>query len=170
MQSNACMEAMQCVNMQDMKRSGPTNVKISMEGKTIEVSGLSLSEIKELIGMNGHAPVSTRAPRVSTNKNAAPRVINGEPDYVNFRNALSEKGKQFLDILKQHPHGLDADDMAEKLGFKTSNQIGGTAGGGMSRIAPRFNVEMDNLYTRETTFKNGDRHTLYKPGKDINQV
>jgi hypothetical protein len=165
----ACEESMP-YNAEYMKKAAPTKVTIAMEGKTIEVSGLSVQEIKELIGMNGHANIGGRATRVSSAKSALPRTSNGEPDYIGFRKALTEKGKKFIDVLKQHPNGMQADELVEKMGYESPTQIGGTAGGGMSRIARNFNVDLDNVYTRETTFKNGIRQTVYKPGKHISNL
>jgi hypothetical protein len=155
-------------NAEYMKRVSPTKVTITPEGTVIE--GLTLQEIKDLVGLNGHTNIGVRAPRASSVKSSTSRISNGEPDYVGFRKALTDKGKKFIDALKLNPNGILADDLAAKMGYQNATQIAGTAGGGMSRTAPRFGVDLDNVYTRDTTFKNGVRQTLYKPGKDITRI
>lgn len=135
-------------------------------GDRIEISDhtdFAFDELKELLGMNGHAAVQSSLPRSAQR----PVLPGGEPDYEQLKLNLTEKAIHFLSILRQHPNGIQADELAEKLHFKTSNQIGGMTGGGMGKLAARYGVKLENVYARETTFENGMRRTIYKPGKDI---
>lgn len=150
-----------------MPKANTTRVTITTEaGTTLEISGLSLKEIKDLAGLNGHTNPATRTTRV-TRKGVSLRPSDSIPDYLGFKLKLSDRGKKFVDVLRHHPEGLQADILAAKMGLQTPTQIGGVTGGGMSRLAPRFGVDLENVYISETTFENGVRRTTYKPGKDI---
>jgi hypothetical protein len=153
-----------------MKKVSPTKVTIiTKTGYTLEISGLSLHEIKDLAGLNGHASANVRAPRTTSNGKPTPARPT-EPDYHGFFLALSEKGKKFVQVLQHHPSGLKADDMAQLMGFQSATQIGGTTGGGMSRLAPTYGVNLDNVYIADVSFAGGSRNTVYKPGRDIAKV
>ncbi len=98
------------------------------------------------------------------------RINDATPDYSGFKKALSDSGKRFIEVLRQHPNGILADNFAEKLGLRGAVQIGGITGGGLAKVAPRFHVDVINVYTVEKKFENGTRSTTYKPGRDISQV
>lgn len=156
-----------------MKKVSPTKVTITTEtGKNIEISGLSLQEIKDLVGLNGHASPNVRTvSRTSSSPSSKPTPARpSEPDYHGFFVALSDKGKRFIQALQSQPDGIKADDMAALMGFQNSAQIGGTTGGGMSRLAPTFGVVLENVYTTDTTFIGGIRRTVYRAGRDIAKV
>jgi len=160
-----------CDIINRMKKVSPTKVTITTKtGETLEISGLSLQEIKDLAGLNGHASTNVRAPRATSNGSKTPLSRPTEPDYHGFFIALSEKGKKFIQVLQQHPNGVNADAMAEHMGFQSATQIGGTTGGGMSRLAPKFGVDLDNVYIPDVSFASGLRRTVYKPGRDIAKV
>lgn len=40
-------------------------------------------------------------------------------------------------------------------------------GGGLSKNANKFHVELTDIYVLEVTQKDGQRAVLYKPGKEI---
>jgi hypothetical protein len=138
-------------------------------GQTVEISDVQLTvqEIKELAGLNGHgrgadANVVRRVRRF-------PR-IEENPNYEAFGEALSDKGRKFVEVLRQHPNGISADELAEKLGLHSAVQIGGVTGGGLSKLAGRFNVGLNTIYIVEKRFENGTRRTLFRPGKNIEKV
>jgi|SRR5579859_2547027 len=136
------------------------------DGETLEISDiqLSLQEIKELAGFNGHVSSAGRRTRKQA---VSVRINDARPDYAGFKKALSESGKKFIDVLRQYPNGILSDAFAEKMGLNNAVQIGGITGGGMAKVAPRFHVDLINVYTVEKKFENGTRTTTYKPGRDL---
>jgi hypothetical protein len=132
-------------------------------GERIEISDVNLTftELKELVGVNGHAEV------LSAPSRNIPTLKHAGPDYEGFKKTLTPKAMKFLVILRGRPNGIPADELADLLDFKTANQIGGMAGGGMGKLAARYAVNMKNVYSKETRFDDGLRRTTYKPGKDI---
>jgi hypothetical protein len=144
------------------------NVKITRNGETIEILELSFEQVKELAGLNGHAQS-----RKTGAHEQADFVVgkNGDsPRYSEFKKALSKNSYEFLRILRDNPTGIAADALAESLGLKETSQMGGLVGGGIGKIAPRFNVELRKLYKKEVRFDKGERRVIYKPGIDIAQV
>lgn len=142
-------------------------VTIRKENAVIEISDLSLDEVKELAGLNGHS-VSSKA------KARAPKTAplfhpsNGEPDYGGFYEALKERGRKFFAVLRQHPQGITGEALAEKLGFSEPVQIGGLTGAGLSPWARTFNVDLHKLYVKERKkLDTGAYETTYKPGPEI---
>lgn len=136
-------------------------VKITeSNGRVIEVSELSVEEIRRIISPNGngHAPI-------------APKLLRrNQPDFSALKASLSERAKKFLQIIAQHPNGILADALCEKLGFNSTNQIGGVTGGGLKKLCNKFSVEMDKLYTVEKKWEGGDRKVIYSPGPEIEKV
>jgi hypothetical protein len=142
-------------------------------GETLEISDIQLTmqEIRELAGINGNGHVPPSEPVSQSPKQIAPVRIHDEtPDYAAFKKALSENGRKFVEVLRQYPNGIVADDFAMKIGLKDAVQIGGITGGGLSKLANRCNVELSNIYTVEKKFENGVRRTTYTPGRDIAKV
>jgi hypothetical protein len=125
------------------------------DGQIFDVSDLSFDQVKELVGVNGHATkdVIQRFPR--------------EPDYEGFKKSLSENAQKFLKILRENPSGINAEHLADKLGFNSGTQIGGMTGGGISKNANKYKLELTDIYTIEVDQQNGQRVTVYKPGKEI---
>lgn len=140
------------------------NVKITeTDGRVIELSDLSVDEIKLIVARNGNGHShSTTVPKYIHSKR--------QPDFSSMKEALSDHAKKFLLALRQHPGGISADKLCEQLGFNSPNQIGGVTGGGISKLAVRFNIQMSSLYTVEKKFEGGDRLVTYKPGPDIDRV
>lgn len=141
----------------------------SKNGQTVEISDVQLNvqEIKELAGLNGHRSRENGSRRVRT---FTATNIAEAPNYKAFGEALSEKGRKFVSVLRQYPNGISADEFAEKLGLQNSVQIGGVTGGGLSKLAGRFHVDLTTIYKVEKKFENGTRRTLFKPGKNIEKV
>lgn len=137
-------------------------------GERFEISDLSLSDIKELAGLNGHSNGRTLADVPRSSVTDVLRL--GPPDYRGFFKALTPKAKKFLTILRDNSAGVPADTLAERLGFKSSAQIGGLAGGGMGKSAKKYGVELSQVYRREISSENGVRQILYFPGKDIGEI
>jgi hypothetical protein len=143
-------------------------VTVSRNGQTFEVSDLTFDQVKELIGMNGHARSETNAPE--QRKGASLNPDSFIPDYIGFKKALTPKAKQFVKILRDNPNGISADHLADQLGFQAPVQIGGMTGGGMGKIAPTYGVDMEDVYVREIKFLNGERRVIYRPGKAIGEI
>jgi hypothetical protein len=140
-----------------------TVVLTTPDGKRAEISGLSVQEISAMFGLNGHATPA----RAGSQK---PSTASGAPDYIGFKKGLSDKGKRLIEVLKQNPNGISADNLAEKLGYRSANQIGGVTGGGIGKLATKHNVSPFDIYKVETTWDHGTRLTKYFPGPLIEKV
>jgi len=116
-----------------------------------------IGQVKAQFAQNGHS-VAPEPKRL------------GAPNYDGLRKSLSENARKFLRILRENPGGINADHLAEKLGFKSGTQIGGMTGGGISKNANKFHVELTDIYTIEVSQQNGQRITTYKPGKEISRL
>lgn len=86
-------------------------------------------------------------------------------DFNGFYSHLPERGKLFIKILKEHPDGIEAGEMASLLGFENANQIGGLTGGGLSKIAKRFSIKVKHVYTTDVKFPDGKRRRMFYPGR-----
>ena len=140
------------------------NVKITeKDGRIIEVSEITFEEAKQLVtpNGNGHARSSGTFTLTTTKR---------EPNYGAFKASLSENSRKFFQILRANPNGLSNDHLAEKLGFKSTNQIGGVTGGGIGKRAHQFDVNVNDLWSAEVTRENGERRVIYKPGREIEKV
>lgn len=151
------------------------NVKITeKDGRVIEVSDLSFSELRELLRFNGnvngneHANAQTTASVAQSSDLKFPS--ERKPEYSKFKYGLSVHAEKFVSILHQNPGGISADSLAEKLGFKSTNQIGGVTGGGLSKLAKTFHVDLGAIYIKEVTRKDGQRVVIYTPGREIEKV
>ena len=146
------------------------NVKITEKDgqRVIEVSDISFNEVRELVRPNGnaHAQSSGRSPQFSELK--FPR--ESKPEYSKFKQGLSAHAKKFFAVLHQNPSGISGDSLAEKLGFNSTNQIGGVTGGGIGKLANRLNIKLTDVYTKEVTRKDGERVVIYRPGLEIEKV
>ena len=142
-------------------------VTIKRNDTTIEISDLDLEQIKELAGLNGHAPrTQARVPRPP--RAASLLTAVGEPDYRAFYRDIGERGKKFFAILRQNPNGISGEVLAEKLDFSEPNQIGGLTGAGLGRRAREFNVNLSGLYIKEREkLDTGEWRSIYKPGPEI---
>ncbi len=122
-------------------------------GQTIEISDLTLDEVKELAGLNVHAPSASAIPQKKLNM----RNDALEPDVEGFMSALSDRAKSFILILKKHPEGIEANALAPLLGLNDPRQIGGFTGGGLAKIAKKFRIKMKDIYKSEVTFPDKKR-------------
>ena len=135
-------------------------VKITnSEGQVFEVSDLTFEQVRVLVGLNGDI----------ANRPSKGAVLNTRdtPDYKGFMQSITDHAKKFFLVLMKHPDGIALDNLAEELGFDSPMKIGGVTGGGIGKLAPKFGLNPDDLYFRETTRKNGTRTVIYKPGKEI---
>jgi hypothetical protein len=137
-------------------------VTIRRDGAEFEVNDLTFEQVKELVGVNGyghHAP-QLRVPADSRLKTDVKDI------YAEFVSDLSERGREFIRIVRQHfAGGIEANDLAGKLGFQDARQIGGLTGGGISKIAKRYGIKVKDIYRAETTFPSGKRRVTFYPGK-----
>lgn len=143
-------------------------VTIKKDNTTFEISDLTLEQVKELAGLNGHArSIRKRSPYVVSGT-VSYQPPTSEPDYKGFYGEIGERAKKFFVILRQHPNGISGDVLAEKLGFSEPNQMGGLTGAGMGRPAKRFHVHVSQLYVKEREkLDTGEWRTTYKPGPEI---
>jgi hypothetical protein len=149
------------------------NVKITeKDGRIIEVSDLSFDEVRELLRFNGNENGNGHARTTASVAQSSEIKLPSEPkpEYARFRFGLSDHAKRFISILHQNPGGVSADSLAEKLGFKSTNQIGGVTGGGLSKMAKTFNIDLDDIYMKEVTRKDGQRVVIYIAGPEIEKV
>jgi len=139
---------------------------IKKNDTTFEISDLTLEQVKELAGLNGHAPSRRRSSQII--KPTATSYRTGEPDYKGFYEEIGDRAKKFFAILRQYPNGVTGEVLAEKLGFSGPNQMGGLTGAGMGRPAKRFHVDVSQLYVKEREkLDTGEWRTTYKPGADM---
>ena len=139
-------------------------------GEQFEVSGLSVAEIKYLMGLSGNGNGNGLFSAVASAVVDATKLHVGPANYRGFFKALTPKAKKFVAVLRDNSQGISADNLAEKLGFKSGAQIGGLAGGGMGKSAKKYGVDLSQVYRREVNSENGVRQVLYFPGKDIEEI
>jgi hypothetical protein len=131
-------------------------------GQTIEISDLTLDEVKELAGLNRQVvPSAPSSPQNKANTSAAAM----EPDVDGFMSALSDRAKVFIAILKKYPEGIEANTLAPLLGLNDPRQIGGFTGGGLAKIAKKFKIKMKDIYKSDVTFPNKKRTRMFYAGK-----
>ena len=106
----------------------------------------------------------------NSNGHAAQPSGPTKPDFAGMKSVLSPNARKFLTILQKHAAGISAEDLATAMGFTTGTQIGGVTGGGLVKLAIRFNIEIKDLYTMEVSQQNGKRKAIYRPGRDIAKV
>ncbi len=137
-------------------------VKIRRGDAEFEITDITFEQLKELVGMNnGHQHMS--AVPVLIEEPLRPRPVG--PDFEGFTNALSERGRAFLAILRQHQKGIEAHELATALGFADARQIGGLTGGGVAKIAKRFHVNLQHVYSVKVAFPDNKRTVTFYPGK-----
>jgi hypothetical protein len=131
-----------------------------------QITDLTLEQVKELIGVNGYG---SHAPKPSVAALSTPQLpyVARISDFAGFLKNLSERGRLFLDTLRHHPHGIDSNTLAGKLGFQDARQIGGLTGAGITRIAKKYGVKMKDVYRAEITFPQKKRTVTFYPGKLI---
>jgi hypothetical protein len=118
---------------------------------------------------NGHgpAPALSSAPLPKRVDGATPSLFNGSPEaaYSQFLHSISDRGREFLGILRDNPSGIDGNDLVDKLGFKSTSQIGGLTGGGLAKVANRIGLDLKLIYSTEATIIDGNRRLAFYPGK-----
>jgi hypothetical protein len=136
-------------------------------GDTIEISDLTLSDVKELFGLEERQ--KEQRPQVVARETAS--VSHFEPDYAAFFGSLTPKGKKFIEILAESGEGLSAEELASRIGFKSTASIGGLAGGGLAKSAEKYGVNLDAVYVRDVLLApDGEKIVVYKPGKAIHEL
>jgi len=147
-----------------------SKITIRRADMTIEAE-LSFDQLKELLGMNGHKPSGEQPqlfevvnePRRKRRTATKPHIQHG--DMSAYLRGLSTRAKNFLNTVREHPQGIDAEELAPALGFATANQIGGLTGPGVVKIAKQYGFNAGDLYTSAVTFPNGKRKRMFYPGK-----
>ena len=146
------------------------HVILEREGLKMEAD-LSLADIKELMGLrssslNGHIPI----PAALNNEQRQPipaALLSPQEQLDQFMRGLSERGRQFVQLLKEHPKGIEVNQLVSRLGFTTASQIGGLTGGGLAKVAKRTGVRLPSIYRTQITTPNGVRTVTFYPGKSI---
>ncbi|MFZ0802213.1 MAG: hypothetical protein WBQ09_06100 [Terriglobales bacterium] len=133
-------------------------------GDSIEISDLTFEEVKELAGVNGHrhTVLLPRRRRIAT---AA--IETEDNDVHGFLSNLSDRGRSFISALRNHPNGVEANDLAPLLKLNDPRQIGGFTGGGLAKIAKKYRIDMRDIYKSNVTFPEGKRRRMFYPGKFI---
>jgi hypothetical protein len=143
------------------------------DGQVIEISDLSLDQIKELAGLNGHAGNGNfaRSKKKETSALSGFTPTQRVNDYAGFKKQLTDKARKFFKVLRDNSSGITSDHLAEQVGFSGGSQIGGMVGGGLSKLARKCGVDLTALYRHEATFsKEQGRVVMYYPGPSINSV
>jgi hypothetical protein len=132
------------------------------------IEDLTFEQVKELVGVNGYGRHhETVAPVTAPPAQLRPRPVT-HPDFKGFVDAISDRGKDFISLLKHHPEGIEANSLAGKLGYNDAKQIGGLTGGGLAKKAKSHAIELkDDVYRVEITFHGGKRTVMFYPGKFI---
>jgi hypothetical protein len=136
-----------------------------------EITDLSFDQVKELIGVNGHAPGATKLSIPANEDLPTPIEITArKPDFSAFLNAISDRGRDFVRLLRDHPDGIEANELAGKLGYQDARQIGGLTGGGLAKIAKRHSVRLKDVYRAVISFPDGKRTVTFFPQKLIKNL
>ncbi len=147
------------------------HVVLERDGLRIETE-LALSDIKELMGLRASqkppvgalksGPQVIPALRASATIAAAPHT-----GFDQFFAEISDRGRNFIRLLSEHPQGIEAKEVARYLGFTKTTQIGGLAGGGLSKVANRNGFGLGSLYRKKITTPNGVRTLTFYPTQDL---
>lgn len=133
-----------------------------------EITDLSFDQVKELIGVNGHNPVATKLSIPANEDLPQPiQIAARRPDFTAFLNAISDRGRDFIRLLRDHPQGIEANELAGKLGYQDARQIGGLTGGGLAKGAKKHSVRLKDVYRAVISFPNGKRTVTFFPQKLI---
>ena len=131
-------------------------VIIRKSGATIEAE-LTVAELKELAGLNGHAM------RGRSNGGTTQAPLPLDSNYREFFSALSEDGRRFLNFVKAAgPNGIAAENVAHQLGLKNRYALGGVAGGSLGKQAKNFGIDRDDVYVKEVDSENGVRNSDFQ--------
>ena len=147
------------------------HVILEREGLKIQAD-LSLADIKELMGVqpsNGHHTASPKNEQ-QPEPVPAPTLIapaSAEDSLNLFLRGISNRGRQFLDLLKENPAGIEAHDLSLRLGFPNPSAIGGLTGGGLAKAAKKTGVNLHRIYRKEITTPGGVRTVMFYPGRWI---
>jgi hypothetical protein len=133
-------------------------------GQTFEISDLTFEQVKEIAGVNGHRPAMP-APRKM--RPSGIMVESTDNDVPGFLRELSERGRSFIAALRDHPQGVEANDLASLLKLNDARQVGGFTGGGLAKIAKKHRINMRDIYKSQVTFPGGKRTRMFYPGKFI---
>jgi hypothetical protein len=143
---------------------------VTLERNGIKVEGdLSVADIKDLMGIaptNGHHDLpSKKQPPLPPVQDAASSEHDAIEPYDQFLREISAPGRQFLELLKENPDGIDAQAVAVALQLPSRASIGGLTGGGLARVAKRTGIKLPNVYRKEITSPHGVRTVMFYPGK-----
>ncbi len=145
-------------------------VTIRRGDATIEAE-LSVSELRELAGLNGHGQLRERHSG-QPEQTSPPSGGDYEDQTLDlFFRGLSDVGRRFLHFVKAAgTDGIAAEDLVAKMGLENRYQIGGLAGGGLGKNAKRLGIDRNDLYLKEISSENGVRTVIFKPGKVLERL
>lgn len=135
------------------------------DGGSIEISDLTFEQVKEIAGVNGHRSAAPTTSRKRAASGVA--VVAGNNDVHGFVSALPDRARTFIAALRDHPDGVEAQDLALLLKLNDARQIGGFTGGGLSKLAKKYKINMRDIYKSEVTFPAGKRTRMFYAGKLI---
>jgi hypothetical protein len=148
--------------------------KVVLERNGLKIdTDLSVADIRELMGLPAVA-VDTSAPKNGQHPDANPNAngaMSADPSvrFKQFLTQVKDRARTFFYELSTHPQGIEANDLAKRLGFTQPNQIGGLIAGGDLQLRAKesgFRLRPD-LYYKKITRPNGNRTLTYYPGKEL---
>ncbi len=144
-------------------------VSIKREGGLSIEADLTFEQIKELVGINGYssptAHVARKEPEATKTRDLSDPFAPKPPNFDGFYAVLNDNGKAFIKVLREYPAGIEASELAAKMGLKDATQIGGVTGGGLAKHVMNYSISMSDVYRSEITFPGGKRRTMFYPGR-----
>jgi len=143
-------------------------VQIKGEDGIVIEADLTLAEIKQLMGVNGHNVISP--PEISP-ESAKNQKSQKQCDHHELYRHISDRARRFLRILFEHTNGIEVNALYPFLGFKSASQIGGLTGPGLTTIAKKFGfTKSSDIYISQVTFPNGARTRMFYLGKKLRSL
>jgi len=139
-------------------------VTVYRDGVRIEAN-LSLDDLKDLMGLKGS---TTNQTPLSERHRPTPAPISTPSEQVGYKpflHEISDRGRDFIQVLRENPDGIEIKALASRLGFNSPTQIGGLTGGGLAKVAKRKKVDLRKVYRKVITNANGVRTLTFYPGE-----
>src|ERR1700722_8463721 len=144
------------------------SVVLERDGMKVNAE-LKVEELMKLMGLDNSVlrPAAPAAQPKHLSYTQQAESVNGTGGYEQFLRDLSDRGRTFVRILDEHRDGIDAMDLATKLGYNDAKQVGGLTGCGLATMREKAEVEQQDVYRTEVTNPNGVRILKFYPGKLI---
>ncbi len=139
-------------------------VYINRDGLSVEAN-LSVEELKQLLGLSPHQVGEFPAIAAPHTPTVTQLELVRPADFASFYARVTDRAKKFLDALAKYPQGIDADALAQAVGFSNPNQIGGLIGRGIRGYADEHKLPMEDIYRTDVSFPGGKRIRMFYPGR-----